>query len=307
MIDTRLIAQRKLPDGRTTYVRPFHISMEGLESALICRDEEDYDGMVKKIFLCAIRCNVIVIIYAVVSNHAHIAVLCEGVTDAKKYAEDLKKSQSMWLRHKYGDEKILKGSNCDIRELDTVRYARNVMAYIPRNAVDARSISITSYKWSGIRAMFCDGKIPANCKTAKSLPTRLQRQILHTKDIPQCNFYLNPNNELEPVCFCDWQYLESLFNHDQAFYFRILGEVDTASINYDILARHHQLKDSDFLRIADDLSMQYFKKSVFQLTPREKIRLITLLRNRVRLSVPQICRCMKMERATIAEVLSYGR
>lgn len=303
MTDTRLLAFRTLPDGRTTYVRPFHISLEGLESALICRDEEDYDEMVKKILLCSVKCNVIVIIYAVVSNHAHIAVLCEGTDDAKKFADELKRTHSLWLRHKYGDERTLQRSNSDIRELDTVRYARNVMAYIPRNAVDARATNISTYKWSGLRAMFCDGKIPPHCKSANSLSAREMRAVFHTHVKAENGWYINVDNELEPASFCDWRYLEDLFNHDQAFYMRILGDVDTASINYDIVARRHQLKDSDFLRVADDQSMLYFKKSVFQLTPKEKIRLITLLKHKVRLSTPQICRCLKIERSLVADVL----
>jgi hypothetical protein len=35
---------RTLPNGRALLVRPFHVSLEGLKSAIICRDEEDYDA-----------------------------------------------------------------------------------------------------------------------------------------------------------------------------------------------------------------------------------------------------------------------
>ena len=57
--------------------------MKGLESLILYRDDDDYDAMVKILCLCARRKNVIVIIYTVVSNHCHVAVLagCAMVSD----------------------------------------------------------------------------------------------------------------------------------------------------------------------------------------------------------------------------------
>ena len=63
---------REMPDGSTRYVYPFHLSLEGLEKAIICRDEEDYDVLVKYIFLCGLKKNVIIVTYVVVSNHLHV-------------------------------------------------------------------------------------------------------------------------------------------------------------------------------------------------------------------------------------------
>lgn len=82
--------QRILPDGQAANVRPYHISYEGLEKCIICRDDEDCDTLVKCIAVCAHRKNVIVIIYAVVSNHAHIAVLARSVQAAEAYAAETK-------------------------------------------------------------------------------------------------------------------------------------------------------------------------------------------------------------------------
>ena len=44
---------RKLPDGRTRNVEPYHVCLKGLETAVLCRDEEDYDVMVKVLAVCA--------------------------------------------------------------------------------------------------------------------------------------------------------------------------------------------------------------------------------------------------------------
>ena len=34
---------REMPDGSARRVYPFHVSLEGLKKAIICRDEEDYE------------------------------------------------------------------------------------------------------------------------------------------------------------------------------------------------------------------------------------------------------------------------
>ncbi|MBQ1623274.1 MAG: hypothetical protein II097_01790, partial [Bacteroidales bacterium] len=78
----RRIVSRKLPDGSIRHVQPFHISMEGLEKTILCRDEQDYDAMVKILCVCARRRNVLIIVYAVVSNHSHVAVLATGHSEA---------------------------------------------------------------------------------------------------------------------------------------------------------------------------------------------------------------------------------
>ena len=72
------ICFRTLPDGHVRKVYPYHVSLEGMAKLVLCRDEEDYDVMVKYIFLCARRKNVIVIIYIAMSNHGHATILATG-------------------------------------------------------------------------------------------------------------------------------------------------------------------------------------------------------------------------------------
>jgi hypothetical protein len=85
----RRIVTRILPSGEFKSVQPFHVCIKGAETAVHCRDEEDYDVYVKYIALCARRKNVIVIIYAVVSNHCHVAVLAAKQADADAFAQEL--------------------------------------------------------------------------------------------------------------------------------------------------------------------------------------------------------------------------
>ena len=99
---------RIMPKGNICMVFPYHVSFEGLEKNIICRDEEDCDILVKTLAVCARRKNVIIIIYAVVSNHAHVAVLAKIYEDADAFAKEVKRTYSMLFRKKYGEAKSLK-------------------------------------------------------------------------------------------------------------------------------------------------------------------------------------------------------
>lgn len=305
MDSDRISVYRYLPDGRYSIVRPFHISLEGLETALICKDEEDYDVMVKNIFLAARRANVVVIIYAVVSNHAHIAILAMERNDAEKFGNDLKKVQSMWLHKKYKTCKALLDCDVDVSEINSLRYARNALAYIPRNAMDNGADNIAGYKWTGFRGMFCKGKCSGQGTLARNLTTREKRRILHTGDkLADVPWILNQDGEIEPASACDWQYLESIFNHDQAYFVRTVGDVNTADMKYRLEeSKHTRLNDEAFLNHANKMSVRWYGSPISSLTQEDKSRMLYYLTKTVRCSIPQISRCLGMDRELVAKLL----
>ena len=73
------IVTRKLPDGKRASVYPFHLSLEGLQSNLLCREEEDYDVIEKLMFVSAWTANILVITHVVMSTHGHMAVLAPNI------------------------------------------------------------------------------------------------------------------------------------------------------------------------------------------------------------------------------------
>ena len=119
---------RKLPDGSTKTVEPYHVCLKGQETAVLCRDEEDYDVMVKVLAVCAWRNNVIVITYSAVSNHTHTAVLAVKWKDAQAFGEESKKVYSMYFQRKYGEEGVLRRVKVKALWLDNPFYLRNALA-----------------------------------------------------------------------------------------------------------------------------------------------------------------------------------
>lgn len=98
---------RMLPDGTIARVFPFHVSLEGKENRVLCREDEDYDVFVKVFVVCARRKNVILEVYSVVSNHGHSVVLCADKTSADSFGEEVKRIYSMYFSRKYEDTRAM--------------------------------------------------------------------------------------------------------------------------------------------------------------------------------------------------------
>lgn len=296
---------RRLPDGTQARVLPYHISFEGLEKNIICRDEQDCDLMVKTIVVCSRKKNVIIIIYAVASNHAHIAVLAKTYRDAISYAEEVKRVYSMHFRHKYGEAKILKNSDINVQSLDTDWYLRNALAYIPRNAYDNGAENIADYKWTGFRAFFRKD-VPVGTRPVSSMTVREWRNIIHTGDnLSDTRWTVNSEDELEPYSFCDTEYLEQAFNGDEAFFYKCVGGVNVAEMTEKLVVSPRTRKtDSEFIKELDAVAQRWFFTNARSLTSEQKARLLPYVFRTMKTTVPQMARALGMERDDIKRLLN---
>ena len=297
------IVQRLFPDGKVCLAYPFHVSLEGLESKVMCRDEEDYGVFVKYIFLCARRKNVIVITYIVMSNHAHIAILAKDITTARIYKNELKRVYSLYFSLKHKERKLLRNTDSFVEYLDTDWYVRNTLAYIPRNAFDAGSL-VEEYRWSGYRAAFRKGE-HENPRSVKGFRRREGFQSFHSRDtITDTPWTVDADGEIDPISACDIDYLEDAFNHDPAFYFRTIGTVNSAEMKQKLIDNHlHLQSDTAFYKPLEDLSQAWFKRGLSELTIEKKTRLITYVNHAYRTTVPQLARCFGLSKEKISSIL----
>ena len=298
---------RKLPSGETKTVYPFHVCIKGAETAIHCRDEEDYDVYVKYIVLCARRKNAIVIIYAVVSNHCHVAVLAARQADADAFSKELKRMYSLWFRAKYHESKLLHRVDAQAILLDNDWYVRNALAYIPRNALD-NGCSVQDYPWSGFRAMFRGGPGPEGKRVA-SLTKREIGSIMHTREsLKDVTWLLDEKNRLIPDSFCDTAYLEQAFNEEPAFWLKTIGAVNSAEMEEKLVDGPRQmLPDSEFLKIVADTVQRWFSLDLSSLPREKKVRIIPYLWRSRKTTVNQLARVMNMTREDVARVLGIQR
>ena len=298
---------RELPNGIIARVYPFHVSLKGLESKILCRDDSDYDAFVKYICISARRRNVIPVIYAVVSNHSHSIVLAASQADADAFAEEIKKMFSMYFSNKYGDGSVLKRTDVTAIWLDSDYYLRNAIAYVVRNAMDNGAKSIQDYRWTGFRAMFCDGRLPKGVTVRRvvDLSKRERRQIMRTGDrLDGVPWLINNDNELEPVSVCDWRYVQDAFLGDQCFFMRLIGGVNTGEMNMMLVeAPRVKRSDGELLISVNEISQKWFKAEVHSLTVERKSRLLLHVYRCFKSDPSQLARTFELSRETVLNCL----
>lgn len=294
---------RELPDGTVTKVYPFHISLEGLENRVLCREDSDYDAFVKILCVCCRRKNVILIIYAVVSNHSHLVVLAPGQGEADACAEEIKRMFSMYYSRKYSDTCTMQGVDAMAIWLDNDNYLRNAIAYVVRNAMDNGATCIQEYKWTGFRGMFCGGRIPKEKHATRlaGLSVRDRRKIMHTGDnLSNVAWVINADKEIEPASVCDWQYVESAFKDDQSFFLRLVGGVNSSEMTQRLIdSPRIKRPDADFVRSVNELSQRWFQKDIHDLTDDKKARLVHIVSHSFRTDPSQLARAFELSRETV--------
>lgn len=277
--------------------------MKGTESTVLCRDDSDYDAMVKIIAVAASRKNVIIIIYAIVSTHCHVAVLSASQEDADAFAEEVKRVYSMWFNRRYGENGVLRRVSMSALYLDNDWYVRNALAYIPRNALD-NGCNVNEYEWSGYRAMFHSPPAPAGVRVS-SLNKRDRERILHTaKDLKGVRWRIDQDGHLIPDSFCDTAYLEQAFNGDQAFFLKTIGNLNPLEMNERLVdSPRMRVSDAELLKSIEELSHRWFSAGLTDIPLEKKMRLLPYVVRTRKTSAAQLSRIFGFKREVTEEAM----
>ena len=305
----RRIVPRILPDGNVRYVQPFHVSMEGMEKLVLCRDDNDYDAFVKVLCVCARRKNVVIIVYAVVSNHCHAAVLAIDQASAAAFGQEVKRMYSMWFSRKYDEQRALQKMDVKAICLDTDWYVRNALAYIPRNALDNGCI-VNEYLWSGYRAMFEKDRAARSAGRRVADLTKVERRsIMHTGDVlNDVGWRLDADDRMIPSSFCDYEFLEQAFENDQAFFLKTIGGQNAAEMQLKLIDNPRKmLTDSEFYKVVNETAERWFQTDLSHLSVQQKVRMLPYLQRTMRTTVPQLARTVGLRRDQVAESLGKRR
>ena len=298
------IVFRTFPDGVVRKLYPFHLSLEGMKSIVLCREDEDYDHLEKSFYLSALKCNCRIIISAVMSNHGHAATLASSMQAVRQMGILIKQRHAQYLRWKYNEEGVLRRSDINVQYLDSDSYVRNALAYIPRNAADA-GCRIEDYRWSGYRGMFVGGKVLVPGRSVSTMTRREKEALFHThEDLRQVPWVVNMDGGLEPASACDYEYLESAFAHDQTYFLKTIGLLNEEEMRQKLLLNGRvKLSDKDFLPIVTERAQQWFQKPVIALTPEHKARMIKYLYRSYKTTPSQLSRCLQMSPDTVSFLL----
>lgn len=298
------IVYKTLPDGRMARLYPFHVCLKGLSDVILCRDDEDFDVFVKNIHLCALRKNVLVVVYIVMSNHLHVVILAQDQVSADNYALELKRINSMFFTFKYGLNKTLKKVDFSALFLDNNSYLRNSIVYTLKNSLDA-GCRVDLYSWSAYRCIFpSPEEKPTELWPVSRLSTREVERIFHTNmDISLTGWKIDNNERLDPASVCDTAYAESAFNGDISYFSRLLGTVDAQAMTAKFVdGPRTRLNDQEFFKVLSETSERWYNKTVDDLSMDNKLRLAPYIYHVVRTSPKQIARGLGLD-VTLVEKL----
>jgi REP element-mobilizing transposase RayT len=273
--------------------------MKGLESTVLCRDDEDYDAMVKVIAVCALRKNVIVVIYTVVSNHCHVVILAASNSDAVAFGEEIKRIYSMWFSRKYGETGVLRRVLMSAIYLDSDWYVRNALAYVPRNALD-NGCNVDDYKWSGYRAMF-RGKREIYGRSVSGMKRREKDKILHTCiSLKSVKWKVDEAGCLIPGSFCDHEYLENAFGGSQTYFLKTIGSLNPSELGTKLVDMPRQkVSDVEMLKYVEEVSGRWFGCGLNGLSEERKLRLLPYIFRTRRTSINQLSRVLSLNRNVV--------
>ena len=294
---------RTLPNGLRCRLFPFHVCIKGVSDAILCRDDEDFDVFVKYVHICALRKNVVVVVYIVMSNHVHVTILAEDQRSADAYAIEIKRMFSMYFAWKYGRKKILKYVDSSALYLDNNSYLRNSIAYTLRNSLDA-GCKVDQYRWSAYRALFPSGQ-ERGLRPVSQLSSREVERIFHTNmDISKTGWKIDRDGRLDPSSACDTLYAEAAFNNDLSYFWRVLGVVDNRAMEAVIVdGPRTRLNDQEFFKVVCDVAERWFKKEADSLSYENKARLVPYLYHAVKTSSGQIARGLGMDKSQVERLL----
>lgn len=300
----RRVVVRTLPSGRFCHVHPFHVCLKGTESVVLCRDEGDYDTMVKTMAVASRRVDVIIVIYSVMSNHFHVVILAEHQKDADRLGEEVKRVYSMWFSRKYGERGTLRRVQSSAIWLDNDWYVRNSLAYVPRNALDSGS-NVGRYRWSGYSAMFLHGDVPRGRKVS-GLSSREKERILHTgMDLDSVDWELDEDGCLLAASICDNTYLEQAFEGSQSFFLKTIGSLNVVEMDYSLVdAPRTRILDGDMQKYAEELSRRWYNSNLSDISLERKNRMIPYLYRTRRTSPAQLARVLGLSRERVEKAVT---
>ena len=154
--------------------------------------------------------------------------------------------------------------------------------------------------------MFADGRCPEAVRRVADMSRREREAVFHThEDLSGVPWLVNADGGVEPASACDYAYLESAFSNDQAFFLKTIGSVNVPEMQQMLVSSgRHSQTDTEMLAVIKQLADKWYHKTIPEMTPEVKARLLPYLYRSYRTTVPQLSRCLGMPRDVVAGLLS---
>ena len=286
----------------------YHICTNGQGTPTLLKDEEDFRTACVYLALVSWKLKVDILAYIVMSNHFHVMTMTEDRRNAKRFIKAYKQKLSLFLRGKYGTEKILKGVADSITLVDSIKYFQNCVAYILRNALCAKICRrLEDYPWSSYSAYFTKTDDEGDLMIS-SLGARERKQILKSRDdLSGCPYRLDKNGNIVNKSFIKTDIVETAFKNSSRSFLYSLGTCNDMKMEYELAMKPLlNVNDTEMAGIAEELAATRFAgKAISELTNSNKCAMIKTLYYNNKTTIPQLSRILGLPRDIIAHALDY--
>ena len=284
----------------------YHVCTEGLENAVIMKDDEDYKVARNYLALSAWKTKAIIVAFSLMSNHLHSLIGAKDRRQASEFIRYFKQVYSTYLRNKYGMSDALKGQPENIVMISDIKYFRNCIAYILRNAVCAKICRrVDEYPWSSYGAYFQTGSYHDRFPIA-TLKGRRRKAVLKTRmNLDDCPYYVDAEGNITVDSFVKSEVVHHAFNWSGKLFLFCLGCCNDSQMEYELVSRPMvRASDQDLLFAVEEYVSRRFKgKTISVLTTSEKCSILKRLFYEYKSSVPQLSRVLGLPRDLVRKVL----
>ena len=285
----------------------YHVCTEGMERDVLFRDDEDFLVARNYLALSAWKNKVFVLVFSLMSNHVHVLVASHDRRRTQIFIRYFKQLYSTYMHNKYGRKEALRGQADSIALISDMKYFRNCVAYILRNAICAKICrKVEEYPWSSYETYFRDDSESSGV-CISSLSERHKRKVLKTRmNLDGCPYRIDEDGNIEVASFVRSDLVQLAFNRSGKFFLYHLGYCNDTQMEYEFVSRpQFHANDQDLFLAAEKLAAERFsEKSLSQLTVSQKCAMLKNLFFNNRSTIPQLARVMGIPRELVRKVLS---
>lgn len=285
----------------------YHVCTNGMEVNVLLKDEEDYKTAWNYIALSAWKTEAEVVAFTIMSNHVHEILVCRNALQADNTIKLYKKMLSLYLRKKYGVTKTLHRTADCISPIDTVRYLKNCIAYILRNAVCARVCAKPEdYRWASHACYFSSDRLKASSPVSGLTFTQKRKTLKTGLDLRNCHLEIDSDGLITLRSFVRHDIAEHAYRNSGKSFLYYLGCCNDAKMEYELTCQPlMHVSDQDMHEtVAKYVAGRFHDKSISELTSAEKCSILKSLYFNNKTSIPQMSRILGLPRQLIQRILS---
>ena len=278
----------------------WHFSTDGNAIDSMFLDEIDFIAGMNRVYITIQSYRVIILAFTLMDTHIHF-VLYGLFDDCNRFMHEYIRRTALHIAMRHKENNKLLNVPLNHQNVDTDFYLKTVICYVMKNApVGGLPYLASDYPWSsgplyfrrpgswGSPVWTSEARIISNSLSGKTV--QLQRNTLHTRDIPDSNVRM-VGDLVFPGVYVAYELVEQIFKTCKSFTYFLSHTKES-----DVDARGGQLSRlsipmQEMRQYKNELCKELFGvKSIKSLSVQQRVRLAKSLRSRYNSSLRQVVR-----------------